>query len=399
MTTIPVYKCSLAEVIHAYTTTPKYLIVAQSTLNNPFEVHLHYSTHADSGIVVPNKTFKYPIHISRRITPGINYTTTVKRLEITETPILEKSKKALKTIVYNLIIVCIDGIRITTLENLVEPEYSQLNEWVLPNKNDSISSFYCQSRKNGTIEIVLGTTFCSIVHLLFYIETGTFRNLDLQKGTALYTIDELISDSVVSICGLRSPSKGSNFPCTNENELITRNSFTDALSVATVDGKVHIVSKNKSEVHDFLESILPDENKEHNVTAADSVIAKEFMNSSLIFVVANITNVGCIIFEKSKRRWEQLEILERDHNAIEDTPLLDHILSLNVDMNEFIIYSGSVNGKLYQWTYNYKDYQLISSSVFEENIYNVVHSISMEGNARKLFFIHNDDTCINYIQL
>ncbi|CCC66754.1 hypothetical protein NCAS_0A01960 [Naumovozyma castellii] len=421
MTVIGCYKTESENVIHAYTTTSKYAILAESEMRNPMKIKLFYILHEHDG---HKREFQYPIYIKLRNELMKRHTfPSVRHLEVIRTPIISIKRNKLLNVAYHLVIGTIDGIMITTLENFISTDQEPLTVWKHDNMNDVINCVYCQSHKNGTIEIVMGTVLGKIIDISFNVRHGKFTKMnETRNSSVLQKCQQLMNDSIISVNGLRDVNDGANFKTSKDDELWVRNSITEALVFGCfdnylygiIDGKVenqccyenvnnisNLASSPSDMNQERLGSLETSNNmSDHILTDVDFVIAKQYSSSSLRFYVANVTNIGCILYRRTNRgEWDKLRVFKR-YTHSEKSPQVNCRLQLLPTSNELQIFSGSEDGKLFQWRYDYINDTVISKIVSINNQATTVHSLSFQG-PNKLFFVerYSDKSSLGYFDL
>lgn len=402
------YHCADGNFIHCYHLTSKYLFVVESPIENPQAVVVKYCN-------IPNKynmkNLTYPIllSISNIENRDSGFSSTVRSLNIVNVPTLLRGKLE---IVYFMVINTNDGVQICSLEELLSNDNELVSEgkkriskWKHDQHNDSITCIYAQGYKYGSIVVTYGTTLCNIVQFRFDTSKKRFSRIKLPKQ--LNQTKEQMTDSISSISGIRL---GMNYPTSENESLWSSLSSTEVMSFTNLDNTLYSIIEGKLEkVPFYSDTEEQTENQEQTVIWGDFAVTKKYSTSSTMYFVVNIINLGCILYKRSNRgQWDKLNTFKRDIKTPEVIFPLDCYVFLRQHSNELIILSGSESGKLYRWSYNYRDEYVSDSEIYEVNnldidseelsMVSIIHSLSVLAD-EKVYFLSENNTSIGYINI
>ncbi|CDH12741.1 uncharacterized protein ZBAI_04527 [Zygosaccharomyces bailii ISA1307] len=369
-----IYQCATDRFIHCYTATKTTIFIVESTHAEPWKVQLLCLRH---GKIT---SLQYPIHVRRSDTEEGSISK-VKKLSIVSVPHVDTAIGL--ELRFYLVVHMSDGIQICPVSELVKDNSIKIHKWIHTNSKDIITSCYAQGTKDERILVTYSTLTGQLVQLAFNVQSGTFTRLPLPR--ALSNAQDTFMDHLNNIAGLRDE----NYPTDVQEQLWKCNSD---LALSCLDNTLYAVIDGKLEYQPIYE--LQDENM---CIWADLAVAKRYTNSSLRFFVANITNVGCILYKRSTRgHWELVQKLQRTITKKESSPLVDCFIMLLQRRHTLRVISGSEDGKLYLWDYDYFDDTIVCSKMLNV-AQDIVHSISLVGD--KLLFLNRSNSSIAHVLL
>ncbi|SMN22486.1 similar to Kazachstania africana KAFR_0F03770 hypothetical protein [Maudiozyma saulgeensis] len=358
------YECSPGNFIHCFCSTGKHLIIAESPIDTPSDIQLHYVSEATpekSTIISDNVLIAKYKDVAPR------------------TPIIKNIFIAGSKSIY-LVINLTDGVQVIpfiakqndlgnkndTIENL---------KWFIPNVHDSVQSLDIMTETEENIDFIVGTTLGHIYCIRYEISIQSFILLKSFKKWENITQD--------SINCVRS----------HGNEVV----------IASFDNFLYSIIDKKCESHHIDVDISKrlDNVKEHTLVYVDFLKIKKYSTSYMRYYLVNISNYGCVIYHRTIReQWETLQLLPRDLNQGEEefTPLIDCVIVKGSNKDELMLLCGSEHGKLYIWTYNYRIKELTSTKIHRVSKAGLVHNIILTNDS-KITCLTNDETSINILYL
>lgn len=387
-----VYICEHDSLIHCFTATKRYLFFVSSSLANTHKVSLFYLNHERNQGAIKSE---YPIKVSRTSSKVGDTNYVVRALQIVSVPLIKKNAP-LETKFF-LVINTGDGIQICSLENIVaNNKVEEVNKWSHSRRQDFIHCSYSQGHKDGSIVTTYSTVSGSIVQFVFDVISNSFHELKITNE--LLGCQERIMDRINNISGLRNFAINCTAP--SEEKLWITLSHKEGMAFSCFDNSFYAIVDKKLEFQNFYNTNAENAAEENVLTWVDFAIVKQYSSSSLRFYVVNITNLGCALYKRSNRgHWDMVKLLPRDFDQEEKASCVDCMIQLNpASPNQLSIFSGSENGKLYQWDYNFRDDLILNSKAFDTGDLGVVHALDMVG-FKKLFFLNKNNTAIHYLQL
>lgn len=265
-----------------------------------------------------------------------------------------------------------DGLQLIKFENLFKDGCTKRatlepNKWRHTEVGDMITSFFAYNTRGQHLQVVYCTRLGSVKKLSYDITTSTFQEIDgIRNATG----------DILNSC---APCYALDF-CKSESVEVPE------LLFSCFDNNVYVYDKKLERI---AVADVFDDNK--TLVFAEGVIAKKYSTNALIFYACNITNSGCHLFKKNiMGQWDLVEIFTRDLSVEEKSPLVDcHIYCSG--RTKLTIVSGSENGKLYSWEYDYLDEVIVDTHVLEVGAsYDVVHCL--QSREDKIYYMLNKDT-------
>lgn len=150
-----------------------------------------------------------------------------------------------------------------------------------------------------------------------------------------------------------------------------------------------------------------DETLDQIVTSVDIVTIDKYSNSQIVYALCNITNLGCILFKRSIRGdWEFMKSFRKNivPGYNETSPLLDcKIIQDPININRFVIVSGSECGDLHIWKYDIKENEIIGNgkvvSVCKEENDTLVYNLVINKESNQLFFLNKNNSQLNCVSI
>ncbi|KAG0661190.1 hypothetical protein C6P45_001410 [Maudiozyma exigua] len=359
-----VYKCISTNFIHCFRATRKHIIIAESPIEHPTNIKIHYVNVSDpekSTLITDNVLVAKHRDISSR-------TSIVKDLFLTG-----------KSSIY-LIANISDGIQVFPFmkeRNDISGKYDDYTDtkWFLDNVNDSILTMDIVKETDYFVECIVGTKLGHLYALHYNMIDHSFRQF---KNMRKY--ENSIQDSI-------------NCIKSNGEELL----------VGSFDNFIHLIIGNKCESHYIMIENGKYDKEENILVYVDSLKIKKYSVSYVRYYFAYLTNFGCILFMRNIRgQWETIKEFPRDFreelDGNEKSPLIDCIINNDVDKCKFLLISGSEHGKLYVWRYDSKSNEVVSRNVYNVSKTGLVHNLSIVDSSEILFLTDNE-TSINAIYL
>ncbi|QLG70895.1 hypothetical protein HG535_0A08410 [Zygotorulaspora mrakii] len=385
-----VFTCAPGELIHCFAATNGYIFLITSSLANTYEAKLCYANYERNKSLTRSN---YPLHISRTSLKCEETDFVVRSIQIVSVPLVRKNVP-LET-KFHLVINTGDGIQVCSLEEIIANRPTgKINKWSHGNVHDSIQCSYSQGYKDGSIMTTYSTISGTFLCIKFDVASGCFQVL--PSSNQITVCQDTIMDRVNSIAGLRNTAI--NYPRPSDEKLWTTLSNREAMVFSSFDNNFYSIIDGKLEIQSYYN--IGEDAANNTLTWADFAIVKQYTTSSLRFFVANISNVGCLLYKRSNRgNWDLVKVLRRETGGLEKTSLVDCLIQLDSSHpNRFFVFSGSENGKLYRWEYDYKDDSIVDSNTYDTENTGLIHSISVVGS-KKVFFLSNDNKSIKYLQL
>lgn len=359
-----VYKCISTNFIHCFRATPKHIIIAESPIEQPTDIKIHYINVSDPG----------------KSTLITNNVLTAKHKDIEpRTSIVKNIFLVGRSSIY-LLANLSDGIQIfpfikerNNTRNKCD-DYTN-TKWFLDNVNDSILTMDIVRETDYFVECVIGTKLAHLYVIHYNMVDHSFRQF---KSMTKY--ESSIQDSINCI-----KSNGGE------------------LTIGSFDNFIHSIIGNKCESHyTMIENGVYDKG-EHILVYVDCLKIKKYSSSYVRYYFAYLTNFGCILFARNLRgQWETIKEFPRDFkketSKIEESPLIDCIINNDHNENELFLISGSEHGILYTWNYDCKTNELVSSKVYKVSDASLVHNLSIQ-ECNKILFLTDNETSINAIYL
>ncbi|CAB4256771.1 similar to Kazachstania africana KAFR_0F03770 hypothetical protein [Maudiozyma barnettii] len=359
-----IYKCRQGNFIHCFCSIGKHLIIAESPIDIPTNIELHYVSEA-----TPDKSTL----ISDDILTA-KYKDVASRTQIIKNIFIAGSKS-----IY-LIVNLSDGVQVFPFirkENVVTNQNEAIEnvKWFLPNVHDTVQSLTIMTETDVSIDFTVGTVLGHIYSVRYEIMNQCFLVLkDFQKW------ESITQDSI-------------NCVKSDGHELV----------IASFDNFIYsIIDKKCESQHINVDVSNKLENfKENTLVYVDFLKVKKYSTSYIRYYLANVNNFGCIIYRRSIRgQWETLQLLPRDLNQNEEevTPLIDCIIEKGSNKDEVILLSGGEHGKLYVWAYNYKVNEITSTKIYNVHEAGLVHNLILTDHS-KITYLTNNETSINILYL
>ncbi|CCF58973.1 hypothetical protein KAFR_0F03770 [Kazachstania africana CBS 2517] len=284
----------------------------------------------------------------------------VSKITILSTNI-QSSKSVREISICNSFIILnlVTAIQIIKVGNLDESD-----SWNLSNYNDEINTIYTtNSDRDNALLIYIGTKLGNLIQVRYISE--------LQRFDMLSSTSDLVADSINSIKGI-------------ENEIVL--SSYDNFIYSKIEDKYE---KQHCEIEDDDTNV---------VTWCHFIKLPKYSNSFLRFYAVHITNFGCQLYRRSTRgEWTLSQYFKKKQCHNEKSSSLDCFVKY-LENDRILIISGSEVGKLYYWVYDFKNEVTTETKIVHLPEGKLIHSISMIDND-KIFFISNDNKCINALYI
>lgn len=354
------YQCSPENFIHCFCSTTKHLIIAESPIDHPTNVTLHYinETNATKSTIVSTNVLT---SIHRDLGPR---TLIIKNIFITKTnPIY-------------LVVNSSDGIQIFPFASKTDKKNQNINEnkWFLQNINDSINSFDILEETDEFLDICLGTILGHLIYIRYETLNESFvilKKFDKWKNIA--------QDSINCI------------KCIDGD-----------IAIASFDNSIYTIIDKKFESQSVSNDIIhnSEQTKENTLISLDMLKIKKYSSSFNRFYLVNVTNFGCLLYKKGVRgQWELIHEFEKDlEDSIETSSSVDCIIERSGNSDDLHLFSGSENGKLYYWTFNHKEKSIKDRKVLRIANNGLVHNLSMPSLGR-INLLANNDTCMMTVHI
>lgn len=223
------------------------------------------------------------------------------------------------------------------------------HKWFIENARDCITSFNCKADNNGNIRILYSTKLGNLTYAKF--------NTMFKRWSLIKKFDDFASDSLSFVSfgysGLQAKWED-------------RIGDIDNALVSGFDNNLRFLVRQKGIDFRVENETLYSTFKTNNVlTCADYQIVKSRSPTSFTAICCgNVTNLGCTVYKRSNRgEWVFLAFLDKIIDKEETISTVNCQVVLGLQESEVVIYSGSENGKLYEWTFNWKENIIIKEDV------------------------------------
>lgn len=350
------YQCPEDSFIHCFCATSKHFIIAESPIDHPTKVTLHYISKSDtekSTLIADD----IGISINRNVAPRVRI---VKNMLIAGSGAIQ------------LIVNTSDGVVVYPFGgSQYSKDRMEPSKWLLSNSQDTIESVDIVEETDVSVDLVIGTKLGHVYCVRYESVKNRFSTLKRYKA-----LDNVATDAVNSVRCAQGDIALASF---------------DNFVYAWIDGKLE-----SQHISNLPANSLTD----HTVTSVDFVRIKKYSSSFLRFYAVNVTNLGCVLYRRSIRgQWEMMQVLPRDvdDETEEVTPLISCTIAESPNTNDLTIVSGGESGKLYEW-----HYRQTTNEVTLERTHSIcrgiVHNI-VATDPNTLNCLMNDDTCIGTLHI
>ncbi|CDO92281.1 unnamed protein product [Kluyveromyces dobzhanskii CBS 2104] len=261
------------------------------------------------------------------------------------------------------------GRSITTIsfDELFTDEINS-HEWHVDNNRDCITSFDCKADNNGNINVFFSTRLGN----LYYIKFSTA----FKKWCLVKRFDDFANDSLTCVSFGHSGQKNSQWE--------DRIGDIDNVLLSSLDNHLRFLVRQKGIEYSAENEILYSTFKVDNIlTSADYQVVKSRSPKSFTSICCgNVTNLGCTVYKRTNRgEWIFLTFLEKPVDEKETVLTVNCQIVPGSQESEVVIYSGSENGKLYEWTLNWKEIIVIDKKT---------HTVGGEGDVISNLMCVND---------
>ncbi|CCE65266.1 hypothetical protein TPHA_0K01330 [Tetrapisispora phaffii CBS 4417] len=372
------YQCNKNYFIHCYCVTDNYVFLVESPFSNNFNCKLKYFHKEDINKNVLNLQLTRNKASVTFPNEGRN-STVIKSIHLVNVPNLKKGNLE---ICHFLIINKGNAIQICSLDELILSvaetgvTSDTFQQWEITNVNVSITSIYAQGYKDNTIIVTYCTTMSDIVQFRYDIHKKHFQKIKLS--IPLSNIKDQIMDSIINISGIQL---GINYPSIENESLWSTLSSSQIMTISSADNTIYVIVNDKLEklpIKYYTEGVNFDNSNNNDIhdgqlVWSDVVVVKKYTKVTKVYVVANVTNIGVILFKRSKDGfWDKVctfkkrnAITEREKEEFESNALIDCKIYLRQDLNVITVLSGSESNHLYRWDYNYIDETIIDHQIYE----------------------------------
>lgn len=362
---------------YVVTTNLKYIIYSVSTINKIGVnfVGLRLLNQINGNIVSINEHYLKP-------KKDLEYF--LNTISVIDVPILSKNKTVVKVEKSKWIIINADDkLEAIEFSSLFDQNFKAVI-WHLPNPRDCITSFACKADCNGSINILCSTKLGSVYFLKFSVLFGKW-----YKVQATY---ELGSDSLTCV------SLGDRKYNVEFEDSV---GFINKAVVSGYDNKITLLSKAEAGGYNLESEVIYPDFNEHNVlTSVDFQVFRERTPTSFIsHHCGNVTNLGCILFERTSRgEWDLLEYLAKDSKKLESISSVNcKMTSTKGNTNIILIFSGSESGLLYEWDYDVNQKTLLRKKAHRvSSTDDVIHKIEIIDD--RVYYLINSNR-IGYVAL
>lgn len=349
MDRVKVYQCPEGNFIHSFYATPNHVIIAESPKAFPNKVRLNFVNQCN------NKSTNI-LNINIPLSHTRDGTISMVR-----------AMKLVGDVEQYLVVNTGDGVQLVKFP----PETSSklIEKWYVNNNNDSVNSLDAYERK-GDIYVTVGTKLGYVISFSFNKSSEVFK---IDKSTK-YSV----SDSVNSV-----------------------SSNATALVFGSYDNFIYALVNKKLESHICLDPDIQVDNliSEQTLTSVDFATIKKYSSSFIMYFTCHVTNLGCILYKRSVRgEWSLVNILRKYPSSDETSPFLNCCIKIRQELNQLQIFSGSEDGKLYIWKYNYEEDTIVDSKIIQIKDGSLIRNLILTENDR-LLFISSNDSQINYIDI
>lgn len=254
-----------------------------------------------------------------------------------------------------------DSLSVLCFTDLLTSD-AKVHKWNLDNPRDCITDFDSKGDNNGNIRI-LYTTKLGNAH---YIKFNTI----FKKWSSIKSLNSIANDSLTCV------SLGySGLSAKWENRI----GNIECAIISGFDNQLRYLRQHKSNDFKIESEVVYSTFKDNNIlTSIDyQIVKKRTSTSSIIICCGNITNLGCAIYKRTTSgNWVFLRFLNRIIHKDESISTVNCQIVPGSSESEVLIYSGSENGELYYWKFDWKQNAVTAEEVLKvAKDGNVIHHI------------------------